>query len=91
MAAPFVHEVFAANLQRLRARRGLSQEALAEQSGLHRTEISLLERAEREPRLSTILLLAHALDVKIQALLKGADSAAVPPRRRKPGAGPRRS
>jgi transcriptional regulator with XRE-family HTH domain len=65
------HEQFAKNLRRLRERRGLSQEALGAACDLHRTEISLLERAGREPRLSTIVRLAHGLAVRPAELLKG--------------------
>jgi transcriptional regulator with XRE-family HTH domain len=65
------HERFAQNLRRLRKRAGLSQEALGERCDLHRTEISLLERAAREPRLSTIVRLARALGVSVGELLKG--------------------
>jgi transcriptional regulator with XRE-family HTH domain len=64
-------EQFAENVRAARARRGLSQEALGDAAGLHRTEISLLERAVREPRLSTIVRLARALEVKAAELLKG--------------------
>ena len=63
------NERFAANLRRERQRAGLSQEGLARASHLHRTEISLLERAEREPRLSTIVRLAGGLGVPPAALL----------------------
>jgi transcriptional regulator with XRE-family HTH domain len=63
---------FAANLRRLRITAGISQEALADRCGLHRTEISLLERAGREPRLTTIVKLARALDVEPVELLAGA-------------------
>ena len=69
MAEP--HEVFAANLRRTRERMGISQEELASRCGLHRTEISFLERAQREPRLSTIVKLSKALDVSAGDLLKG--------------------
>jgi transcriptional regulator with XRE-family HTH domain len=62
---------FAANLRRLRTTAGISQEALADRCGLHRTEISLLERAGREPRLTTIVRLARALDVEPVELLAG--------------------
>lgn len=54
-------EQFAANLRRERDRSGLSQEALAEVCDLHRTEISLLERSKRSPRLETIVILAKGL------------------------------
>jgi transcriptional regulator with XRE-family HTH domain len=52
---------FAENLRRERVRVGLSQEALAEACELHRTEISLLERSKRSPRLETIVILASGL------------------------------
>jgi transcriptional regulator with XRE-family HTH domain len=65
------HEVFAANLRRARERAGISQEELGDRCGLHRTEISFLERAQREPRLSTIVKLAKALGIKPADLLKG--------------------
>ena len=49
---------FAANLRAAREQSGLSQEALGDAVGLHRTEVSLLERAGRDPRLETIVRLA---------------------------------
>jgi transcriptional regulator with XRE-family HTH domain len=52
---------FAANLRQARTRAGISQEELGYRCELHRTEISLLERAGREPRLSTMVKLAGAL------------------------------
>jgi len=64
-------ERFAANLRAAREQRGLSQEALAQVGGLHRTEISLLERGQREPRLSTIVTLARALELEPARLLDG--------------------
>jgi hypothetical protein len=42
---------------------GLPMDVLGERSGLHRTEIGLLERAGREPKLSTILKIAEGLRV----------------------------
>ena len=60
---------FAENLRRYREQEGLSQEALARASLVNRTEISLLERAKREPRLGTIVRLARGLDVPAAALL----------------------
>jgi transcriptional regulator with XRE-family HTH domain len=58
---PSAREQFAANLRRERERSGLSQEALADECDLHRTEISLLERSKRSPRLETIVILAKGL------------------------------
>jgi transcriptional regulator with XRE-family HTH domain len=54
-------EQFAKNLRHHRDRSGLSQEALADACELHRTEISLLERSKRSPRLETIVILARGL------------------------------
>ena len=58
-----VLEQFAANLRRHRTRVGLSQEALADVCDLHRTEISLLERCKRSPRLETIVILSRGLEL----------------------------
>jgi transcriptional regulator with XRE-family HTH domain len=55
-------ERFAVNLRRARTEAGVSQEELGYMCDLHRTEVSLLERAGREPRLATIVKLAGALD-----------------------------
>ena len=62
---------FAANLRRLRRDAGLSQEQLADRTGLHPTEISRLERAVREPRLGTIVRLARGLDASVESLVAG--------------------
>jgi transcriptional regulator with XRE-family HTH domain len=64
---------FGRNLRAARVGAGLSQERLSALSSLHRTEISLLERGERDPKLSTILRLAEALGVPATALLAGDD------------------
>jgi transcriptional regulator with XRE-family HTH domain len=64
---------FAENLRAARRRRGLSQEALAAAADLHRTEVSLLERGGREPRLTTIVRLARALDTSPGRLLAKID------------------
>jgi transcriptional regulator with XRE-family HTH domain len=58
---PSTREQFAENLKRQRDKAGLSQEALADVCNLHRTEISLLERSKRSPRLETIVILAKGL------------------------------
>ena len=50
-------------------RAGLSQEALAELCDLHRTEISLLERCKRSPRLETIVILSRGLQLTSPAEL----------------------
>jgi transcriptional regulator with XRE-family HTH domain len=62
---------FAANLRRARKAKGISQEELASLCVLHRTEVSLLERGGREPRLGTLVKLATALDTTPEALCAG--------------------
>lgn len=64
-------EQFARNLRSRRQAAGLSQEQLADRTGLHPTEISRLERAAREPRLGTMLKLAKGLDIGIEKLIAG--------------------
>jgi transcriptional regulator with XRE-family HTH domain len=60
---------FAHNLRCARLHVGLTQAELAYRCDLHRTEVSLLERGGREPRLGVLVKLAAALDTDIDALL----------------------
>ncbi|HET7119663.1 MAG TPA: helix-turn-helix transcriptional regulator [Solirubrobacterales bacterium] len=62
---------FAVNLRRARQDASMSQEKLAELCELHRTEISLLERGGREPRLGTMVKLATALGTTPEKLCEG--------------------
>lgn len=62
---------FAKNLASRRRRSGLSQEVAATRSGLHRTEISLLERGLRVPRLDTIVQLAAGVEAEPCDLFAG--------------------
>ncbi|KKL04559.1 hypothetical protein LCGC14_2614840 [marine sediment metagenome] len=62
---------FAENLRRHRLRAGLSQEKLGDRCDLHRTEVGLLERGERRPRLDTIARLARGLGVTPAQLMRG--------------------
>lgn len=64
-------KTFAENLRQQRTERGLSQMALGNAAGLHFSEISLLERGGRDPRLSTIVKLARGLGVPPERLLDG--------------------
>lgn len=64
-------ERFAANLRQARQDKGMSQEELGFRCDLHRTEISLLERAGREPRLGTLVKLATVLETTPDALCAG--------------------
>lgn len=60
----------ASNLVRLRSERGWSQEDLAHESGVMPfTAISKIERGIRNPTVTTVERLAHALDISIGELL----------------------
>jgi transcriptional regulator with XRE-family HTH domain len=52
---------FGRRLQLERCERGFTQAGLAKAAGLHRTEISLLERNLRDPLLETLVRLSRAL------------------------------
>ncbi|MGH2973932.1 MAG: helix-turn-helix domain-containing protein [Solirubrobacterales bacterium] len=60
---------FGERLRELRDRQKLSQDALAHATDIHPTAIGRMERGAREPRLTTILRLAHGLDVTPGELL----------------------
>jgi transcriptional regulator with XRE-family HTH domain len=62
---------FGRNLARARKRAGLSQEEVGYRASLHRTEIGLLERGERTPRIDTALKLAGAVEVGLDQLVEG--------------------
>ena len=66
-----VAEKFGENVLICRRRAGLSQEALAADAGLHRTEIGSIERGHRMARIDTLIKLAGALSVPPGDLLKG--------------------
>ena len=58
------------NLKKFRLRRGLSQEALAFEYGLHRTYISGVERGVRNPTVLVLERIAMALKVPSSRLLE---------------------
>lgn len=51
------------------ARTGLSQEALGLACDIDRTYVSLLERGERQPKLSTLFVLSEHLGVTPESLV----------------------
>lgn len=48
----------------------MSQEQVAERSGVHATEVSRIEGGKRDPRVSTVERLARAVKVKPGQLLE---------------------
>lgn len=61
--------VFAENLRRARKELGLSQEELAEKSGLHRTYVGSVERGERNVSIDNMDLLALAVGKPLKDLV----------------------
>ena len=59
---------FGQRVQELRRERGLSQEQLADQAGVHRTYIGMIERAEKNITLCNIERIAKALRLDIKDL-----------------------
>jgi len=58
------------NIKRFRAERGLSQEELAFECGLHRTYVSGVERGVRNPTVVVLEKIAKALKVATSLLLE---------------------
>lgn len=57
------------NVRAARARARLTQEALADEAGLERSQVSLIEREAGNPTLSTLCQLAGALGVTVAQLV----------------------
>lgn len=72
VTTPFLYDLqkvaraFGATLQLVRRERGISQEGLQGLCDINRTFVSQLERGIRQPTLTTIMRLAHALNVDPQ-------------------------
>jgi transcriptional regulator with XRE-family HTH domain len=58
------------NLREARLKLELSQEQVAERSGVHATEVSRIEAGKRDPRVTTVERLAKAVQVKPGQLLE---------------------
>ena len=59
------------NLRRAREKRGLSQEELAFQAGVHRTYVGGVERAEYNVTVLTLLRFTKALGITVQDAIRG--------------------
>jgi transcriptional regulator with XRE-family HTH domain len=64
-------EIFAANVRRLRKECGLTQERLAEEAGLHLTDVARIETLRRDPGIKVVAKLARGLRVPASVLLEG--------------------
>jgi transcriptional regulator with XRE-family HTH domain len=68
------------NLRQLRVRRGLSQEALAADSGVDRSYVGRLERGLENPTVGLLQRLARALDANLIDFFKIPGRNEPPPR-----------
>ena len=64
-----VAKLFGASLKRIRLKRGLTQERVAELTGISTNFVSELERGLKAPGLVVIVKLSKALDVPVHDLL----------------------
>jgi transcriptional regulator with XRE-family HTH domain len=62
-------QTFARNVRERRLALGISQEALAEAAGVHRTYVGMIERGEKNVTIYNIERIAIALDVSAASLL----------------------
>ena len=67
--------MLAANLRRLRERRKLTQQDLAERSGVPRPTLAHLESGEANPTLSVLVRVAEALGTSIEELIGRVEAA----------------
>ena len=58
------------NLRRIREKRGLTQEALAEKANMHRVYVAQIEAGTKIPSIPALQKLAKALKVKVSRLLE---------------------
>lgn len=63
-------KLFGDRVKEIRLTKKLSQEELAEKSGLHRTYIGMVERGERNISLKNIEKLSNALEMNIYNIFK---------------------
>ena len=63
-----IRAIFGKKIKQIRLKQGLSQEALADISGLHRTYISNIENGNRNVSIKNVEKLAKALNIKIKNL-----------------------
>lgn len=66
-----VAEQLGLNLKKIRCRANLSQDGLARRSGLHHTEVSLLERGGKIPRLDTCIRILESTGGDARSLVDG--------------------
>ena len=82
METPGINERIGARVRALRTKERLSLEALAAASGVSRSALSLIERAESSPTAAVLDRVASALGVPLASLFDGTETVASPLTRR---------
>jgi transcriptional regulator with XRE-family HTH domain len=54
-----------------RKAKGMSQEKLAEESGIDRSHMGFIEQGRRKPTVSTLFKIAESLGISLEQLFKG--------------------
>jgi transcriptional regulator with XRE-family HTH domain len=65
-----IQRVVADRIKKIRKAKGITQEQLAELAGLNRTHLYRLESGKQSMTLRTLKLVADALNVRVQELVK---------------------
>jgi transcriptional regulator with XRE-family HTH domain len=68
-----IKALFGSAVRDARLKKGWSQEAMADECGLHRTYIGSVERGERNVSIENVALIALALEVDVRELFSFGD------------------
>ena len=60
----------AERIKKIRKKKGITQEQLAERAGLNRTHLYRLETGQQSMTLRTLKIIADTLDVRVRELVK---------------------
>ncbi len=71
-------KIIGLNIKLLRRKKGLSQEKLADEAGLHRTYVGKVERGEKNLTIQTLFELTSSLDVSLEEFFSLVDSSLSP-------------
>jgi transcriptional regulator with XRE-family HTH domain len=65
-----IQRVVAERIKKIRKKKGITQEQLAERAGLNRTHLYRLETGRQSMTLRTLKIIADALEVRVRELVK---------------------
>jgi transcriptional regulator with XRE-family HTH domain len=65
-----IQRVVAERIKKIRKKKGITQEQLAERAGLNRTHLYRLETGQQSMTLRTLKIIADALSVRVRELVK---------------------